>query len=921
MAGAPTPPPPSGPGGGDIQLSGDISSQAILEGLLALYGVLELAGILPDPIALLESLFAGRPREQATIQVAQRLLLAQNPAPKILGIELLRALKQFDLVISATGSGREILNAFAAQFTANLTAQGVPLTRAQTILTNAYSTAAQAGEPLEPELKAPLAQGLALYGPASFAATYAQGELAAFNNHLTGQAYNNYVLKYVLTNQPLSDIENISIQNTAQNTPPPGGTTIPTPTPQPTPTPTPAPQPGPYPFSGPDPDGDEITDDLCLQLGTYFQQLQQALQGAAGGGGGGATVDLTAVVSALGNMVTALGTIALNISELTGGSSTPVDLTPVVGPLTNLVTAVQAMTPAAPIDLTAIITALNQIAAKIPANGGTDVSGIVQQLTNMVGQGDVDQAIFNALQAAGLLSGADLQTLQGLKWSDAISYIMSAAPVRAVEKAIARAGTTADAVAADIANFAGPGANWVENKVLAGLTIERNAIQAAISAILDTVIGQLQPPGPVSPGVIGVDPDKILADVVALAVNMKVLTSFIGIFREGAAEQIEHITEVATEILGFEELREVQIGPLISNGIGAVAEIQAKNTFRQAIPGTGELTGWRSRGLMTQAQERALLGYNGVADQLQPIMEQAAYSGMNPRMLLQLIQTNLFTQGDLVDELTFAGVRPASQNRLLTAVPWIATKSERDQLRSALEQAYIAGLLSDPGLTQQLDGLDQNTDRDALVLQRVQLEKQIAFTKELAASYRQEYISNVFTLAQYENFLQGIGLQQDFINTRIAVDQAHVLSIATRKAEAAAAALAKATASVERQAAEKNFMAGNIDQAALAAALVASGLSAVQAVAWTDLAVLRKAGGLRWTYGLQLAPVPAALLRARVSALSDQRKSGVLTDQALFAQLTALGIPQPFLNTIRADANAMIAAKAGAVLIPVDTGQ
>jgi hypothetical protein len=921
MAGAPTPPPPSGPGGGDIQLSGDISSQAILEGLLALYGVLELAGILPDPIALLESLFAGRPREQATIQVAQRLLLAQNPAPKILGIELLRALKQFDLVISATGSGREILNAFAAQFTANLTAQGVPLTRAQTILTNAYSTAAQAGEPLEPELKAPLAQGLALYGPASFAATYAQGELAAFNNHLTGQAYNNYVLKYVLTNQPLSDIENISIQNTAQNTPPPGGTTIPTPTPQPTPTPTPAPQPGPYPFSGPDPDGDEITNDLCLQLGTYFQQLQQALQGAGGGGGGGTTVDLTAVVSALGNMVTALGTIALNISELTGGSSTPVDLTPVVGPLTNLVTAVQAMTPAAPVDLTAIVAALNQIVAKIPANGGTDVSGIVNALNQLVTEGDVSNAAFQFLQQGGFLTPDEVQFYQGMPWADAFFTMLKRYGWDLAVGFVRIFGWDLSTGAPYVRTLRDDTQKLFTDSFKGFINSTDTLLTPFVTQLLDQLKGLLTPPGATSPGVIGVNADTPIAFATAVGFTAAIAEYFEEKFEITPGQGAERIAELIATAIGFEELRDVQIGPLVRNGIAAVAEIQAKATFRQSIPGAGQLADWRARGLMTQAQERALLGYNGVADQLQPIMEQAAYSGMNPRMLLQLIQTDLFTQGDLVDELTFAGVRPASQNRLLTAAPWIATKSERDQLRSALEQAYIAGLLSDPGLTQQLDGLDQNTDRDALVLQRVQLEKRIAFTKELAASYRQEYISNVFTLAQYENFLQGIGLQQDFINTRIAVDQAHVLSIATRKAEAAAAALAKATASVERQAAEKNFMAGNIDQAALAAALVASGLSAVQAVAWTDLAVLRKAGGLRWTYGLQLAPVPAALLRARVSALSDQRKSGVLTDQALFAQLTALGIPQPFLNTIRADANAMIAAKAGAVLIPVDTGQ
>lgn len=568
---------------------------------------------------------------------------------------------------------------------------------------------------------------------------------------------------------------------------------------------------------------------------------------------------------------------------------------------------------------TPIVEALNNIANKIPASGGTDVSGIQKALETIATQGDVDQATLDAMQQAGLINSGDLQVLQGIKWSDAISYLTGSAPVRAVERFVARVAADADTVAGDIAGPVSAAANWAESTVIKALTTERNAIQAVLEPVLEAVISALKPPGATAPGAIGVNPDTVLADVAAVALNLKALATLIGLFREGAAEQLEHITEVITGFLGFEELREVQIGPLVENGIAAVAEIQAKNTFRQSLPGAGEVTSWFARGLMPQATERGILGYNGFDDQFHPVMEAAAYSGFNARQMLRLIETDLFSAGDIADELNFAGMRPASQKRMLLAAPYLATASQRNQLNAALENAYTNGLLSDADLTSQLDQAQQNTDRDSLILQRVQIQKRVAFAHALEQAYAQELAANVITVNDYQGLLQGLGLQDDFINNRVAVGEMKLLDVETRRAAAQALALAKATASVERKAAMLNFRDGNIDTAALIAALVLTGLTAAQAAAWADQAVLQKAGGLHWIYGKQLNTSDAAALRARVTALSDQRKRLQITDAVFVAELQALGIQQPFLNTIRSIADAMISPKTAAVTIPVDT--
>ena len=139
------------------------------------------------------------------------------------------------------------------------------------------------------------------------------------------------------------------------------------------------------------------------------------------------------------------------------------------------------------------------------------------------------------------------------------------------------------------------------------------------------------------------------------------------------------------------------------------------------------------------------------------------------------------------------------------------------------------------------------------------------------------------------------------------------------KTIAAAAALARETATKERAAAVANFVDGNIDAAALLAALLLTGLTPTQAAAWVDLAILRKGGGLRWIYGLQLPASQAAVLRGRVAALTDQRKRLQITDADYVSQLTALGIGPRYVNWLDAAADAMISPKTSAFAIPVET--
>jgi len=300
-------------------------------------------------------------------------------------------------------------------------------------------------------------------------------------------------------------------------------------------------------------------------------------------------------------------------------------------------------------------------------------------------------------------------------------------------------------------------------------------------------------------------------------------------------------------------------------------------------------------------------------------LQQAAYRGLNPRQMLRLIETGLFSDAEIADELTFSGLRSVSQHRMLVAAPYLASAPQRTALRATLESAYAAGLITDQDLSQQFAAAESDTDRNSLALSRARLLKLISETKALEAEYTTLFQGGLMTDELFRANLAGIGLQPDMVNIVAGKAEARANALLQKKTLAAEAALERATVAKAREAAMENFKTGTIGAAALAVSLIATGLTAVQAAAWVDLAVLRKGGALRWLYGLQLSPQEAIVLRERVTALTDQRKRSLIPDTQFVDALKALGLPPREINALRAAADAMLSPKSSATVIPVQT--
>jgi len=608
------------------------------------------------------------------------------------------------------------------------------------------------------------------------------------------------------------------------------------------------------------------------------------------------------------------------LTYIAANQTAPADLSPVVAAIVDVATQLQSYPPVWQACCTAISGQLANIAEAIQP---TDVSGIVQQLQKLFNTIDVPQAVYDQLTKDGFLPPGYAQLFSPGQEGPGIVTTISTWFHQFWENYKKQVTTTAPPGIPAPVPVAGTNPEQALAKALSSfLSVNDSTVTPTVQALVTTITGFLKPPTGfrTSLGVIDVNPDKPVSAVVSVALTAGIasyLMSFVGL---DSGEPLARLAEVIAGAVGFEELRDVQIGPLIRQGIATIAERQAKATFQQELPGTSAMTGWVAQGLMNETRAQALSLLNGTPDELWPIILKASYRGLNARQMLRLIETDLFSPKEIVDELTFSAMRPVSQARMLRAAPYLATASERSSLRSTLASAYVAGLLSDADLESQVLAAEQNTDLAGLVLSRSRLQKLIAETKALETEYTSLFIGGLIDDATYRGYLQALGLQPDMVSTIAGRAEARANVTLNRRAIAEAAREAKALQKAIDQAALKNFTAGNIDEAALSAALIASGLPPSQVASLVDLAVLRKAGSLRWIYGLQLLPSQATLLRQRVSDLTDQRKRLQITDVQYVGQLQALGLPAKWVNALQAQADALISPKSAAFPVPVQTG-
>jgi hypothetical protein len=647
---------------------------------------------------------------------------------------------------------------------------------------------------------------------------------------------------------------------------------------------------------------------------------------------------LTGFVSTLNS---SLAAIAEAITGSATPPGTPVDLTAVVAALTGLATAAASY----PAVWTAIAAALGNNLANIATaitTAAPDNTGLIAAIKGVGTETTIAQQFRDAMLTEGLITGTDAQLMSGSPGIIALLEVLIP-ELHDILKAFHILGadipgvTIFDAIPAIVEWFK---EQWPQVKAMLESLFSTatsppvKLFLEEIEAIAESLAGAAGAPAiaalqfvaapalalrNVKPGDQTAAAQETFGRAWALGETAHMLAIISGIVPNGLGPAFSGWAAQVAQAAGFREIAQALHRSVYGIAFARPAAYEVNAATRSLYPAGMNGRRMYARGLLTDAQRDELDSYEGMNTDYAPIMQQAAYRGINARQLLRLIETDIFSASEIADELTFSGMRGVSQARMLKAAPWLATTAERNTLRSQLEAAYVAGLLSDTDLTNQVTAIESNTDLPGLVLQAARWKKLIAETKALEAEYTTLYIGGLIDDPTFRNYLSGIGLQPDMVNIVAGKAEARANATIQRKTIAAAAALERTTLNEERKAAMKNYNSGNIDAAALLAALLLTGLTATQAAAWVDLAVLQKAGGLQWLYGLQLDKPTAILLRERVSALTDQRKRLLITDAQYTAGLTAWGIPDKYINALKAAADAMITPKSSAILLPVAT--
>ena len=362
----------------------------------AIFEIAQLAGM-PNPLDVMIQAFTGRPKQVATIQIAIRLLNTRNPVSRLWGIEIAQYLKQDDAVLSDSHPAvQKIFGHFRKQFVDGLEKQGITKIRALEIAHTAYTEAAQAGLKAEPELLRAQPDWLRPYGDPAINQIYDRAVTRLDHKHLTEAQINHRASVDTMRYATLKGLASIRwvhwLDCPLPQTFDPQTETCRSPLPQCPPgtewdptqekcvpllTPPPCP-PGttwnpqtatcePNPLPPIDLEGDEFTD-CCSETQNNLSTINTSIQtliSLGGQGDGGSSAKCCAEITAqLADIVTTLAAVA-NKSALV-----EVDFSPLIPPLaeaavelTCICTALQAWAGGAPLDLSAIVAALNRVAA------------------------------------------------------------------------------------------------------------------------------------------------------------------------------------------------------------------------------------------------------------------------------------------------------------------------------------------------------------------------------------------------------------------------------------------------------------------------------------------------------------------------------------------------------------------------------
>jgi hypothetical protein len=358
------------------------------------------------------------------------------------------------------------------------------------------------------------------------------------------------------------------------------------------------------------------------------------------------------------------------------------------------------------------------------------------------------------------------------------------------------------------------------------------------------------------------------------------------------------IAPILAKMAGFDEIAKAALGPYFEVAIGRSAKYAANKQFKPEFPDEGDAVTWHSRGLISEAQLREIFQVSGLKPQYEEAFVRSAYRALQPRMLMRGFESGIFADDELHDLLTFAGIRPIDQERMVRLARALALEPYKKSALTALNTAFERGAITEQEFTQRLGEMGLPDGAEGWV----QIEVRTRKVQQLLELYRKS-ISDGYAFGQvldsdYVNLLEAGGMNAADANAHYAIDSIRKRgkeALAERRAEEREAALQRKLAIESAQGA---FEAGDLEVAGLTASLLLAGVPAASVALLVSIAETRRQGRQRHILGKILSPADAQLLVEKVAAVKKQTTQKLLDADGAKAQLKAFGLDDPVIEAL-----------------------
>lgn len=857
-----------------------------LAAIMLVVDILEWTGIIPDPIDLLIQAFAGRPRALSTIQVGSTLAKARNPAARVWGMEILKMLRNRDIVLSSSNAAdQHLIGQTRAQFIANLTNAG--FTPAQ---------AKQAADTIETKLEhlGPLEYQALNHAPDAAAHIWGdQNWRTLYNEGI--QKYdpvehpkiseNDYATRYALQRARVEDMLTLWI---APIPPPPGWPTGP------------GGGGGGGGGGGPGPGTQEIDwqpliDGLCKcfseDIGTPISEplalLAQALPALKD------FLNWEAVNNIKVDLDKLIECVCKDIPNAIAKAADATSVRDLLEKMIDRMDRSNVLADLPPDEWNHYVERFQlpaEFAGVIQGSGGPSTRAGVELLKLATSRGS---AAWDKLRFGAKYEVAN--SLFPLLENVGIAY----------KGLMAKYGATLRDDAAAVWNTLKP----IFLDIIQGASTAAEELPKAVLEITTTLVMRDGIPNPETAEDIGfrvLGFAFLVGQIVHFGVDIfsKVFWPVSSVF--------SHNAEIAVELLGYEAITREIHQAFFRNAFGQHQRYRYQRQFRPTRPNAATAAEMFSRRIIDEGTFASLAADNGYHPAFEKALAENSYRAVSPFLVARELGLINADVAALVDLLRFQGLREKDVQPTIDGLTNAGLLRILTPLIGQIVTSASKGLMSDAEISAAFDALNVTHQAQQILMQHIATVRHEKLTTEFKSELDIMVADGAITLDEYRSQLQALGLQSEEISVYSGIADAKLQrKVLTEEARAASEA-ARDVARHNIEAAIVSFRKGEIEATTLAGLLATQGLNPLQVAAHTALAVVqtkptRKVGSTPSPF-VQKQQTTALEIKAAI----ESYKKGLTATETLRARLSELGMPDGQITAEIAYLDALSAKKVAA---------